>query len=743
MVALPQNPVWVIEVEGLGFVHATDGPTTWWLTDRAAGSWDTLGRCLHVLEEGGLSWDARADFRAGRSSGGGVSFSVLLPQGASVSDTLRTAFARPRPVQVGALQVALGADAGDDEVDLGDEATGLDDAVVYLGREAIWLGTEGADGVYSGCARAVLGTPLLAHPVGVGVATQCYSSWWPRDARGVTLGVISQDAASQDEVQWLMRFPLRGGGHSGLHALRLRCDGPYAVLSELSAQPRPWEAEAYRIYGLEGGGIPLKVLFKGVPQPGRDTVRLPYGVTFTGSTPDAPGADLLVWWQGGVRRLRYRSGAVDAAADSATWEIDLLDDGGQVYGGEALDPEKIGRGDYERRCRQVWVSDEAAPEPSRLPQRIGAALYTLLIEEAFGALPPSLVDAAGLAAFDDQLGPASRIDRLFVGVKEERLWSILQRELACYDATLVGGPDGWTLTRLTDSTPAGDTETSLSEPADVAGLTEDFGEDRITDRVVWRFDRSADGALTPLTAEDLGQVSAHLGADREEDYDGGSNSNAQIAFLLAFAKLDRYRTALHRVGFEAGPDHVLAPGDAVLLTSADHLVGLSGDTVTEGATSSRAVVESARYDHDRGVYGYSALRTGLAFTTQRRISQGCRVVGLTSSTLVVRNNEYTPSGSPVGSYTIDRDAWSVNDSALVVDQTGAAKTGVLTITALSGANGLTVTGLGSYAWADGDDLVPADYDTCSTVQRAIWAWHGDTDGEIPTVGDPAPQYEGL
>jgi hypothetical protein len=97
MVALPQNPVWVIEVEGLGFVHATDGPTTWWLTDRAAGSWDTLGRCLHVLEEGGLSWDARADFRAGRSSGGGVSFSVLLPQGASVSDTLRTAFCAPSP----------------------------------------------------------------------------------------------------------------------------------------------------------------------------------------------------------------------------------------------------------------------------------------------------------------------------------------------------------------------------------------------------------------------------------------------------------------------------------------------------------------------------------------------------------------------------------------------------------------------------------------------------------------------
>jgi hypothetical protein len=372
-------------------------------------------------------------------------------------------------------------------------------------------------------------------------------------------------------------------------------------------------------------------------------------------------------------------------------------------------------------------------------------LYELLTEPAFGASVPSvLIDEDSFSRFDEQLGAFAVVDRFFVGIVKTKVLAVLQRELALYDAAFVVGPNGYQVRRLTDTSPPGTTETELDDGDVASGFEEDFGEDRITDTILWNYDRAADGTVTPLTTSDWSAVAAHRGADRQEEYDSGSRSSLLVNYYLAWNKLERYRLSIHRASFTVGHDHLLLPGDVVLLSSDSDLVGRSGGQQAEGAQGCRAVVSGVNLSLARGNFGISAWRTDLHYDKQRRIAHALRLAGVFSSTiLIVLPTTYISGSDPVGDWIEDRDAWQEGDVGDIVDIDGAVKVSGVVYQSENGVNGINVTGLGSYTWASGDTLVCTSWDNSSTRQRDTFAHIADTDGTIPSSSVDGAQYEPL
>ena len=738
MTEIPQSPIWGIEIEALGFVHDTQGPLTYWLTDAEPGAWDTHGRVLPVLGKGlpgALS--LRADFKAGGSSGGGVTFEALLKEGHDTTALLLNHFCRTRPLQAGHLQVAL--DETDDTVVMEAASTGLGGDVVFRGREAIHLGTEGAAGTYTGCTRGALGTGAQVHLVGEGYDTNIYSTPWPIDARYCRLFVISADAASYDNRVDLTTFHFEDGRARG-PGLTLNTGGPYSLLSEQKVYPRPWTARLVSVVAPSNDLPPSRATFTPEPYPGVATALAPWGMR---DTLPAVGDKLLVWWMGGVRELRYAGGGGGGIAGSR-WTLDLQEPGGEQYGGEPLDIERIAQGRVEDTCRQIFVSDAAAPAASRLggsDPTLGAALLEILTEERHGApLPPALINADSFVTFDAELGPYAQIERLFVGVDEGALTlALIRRELASYDAALVPGPTGFELRRLRDSSPPIWTEPNLSD-ANARGWDEDLGKRRVVDQVEWQVDRDATGAKTPLTVTDNAGASNHKGAGRVIEVDAGSRTNPTTEYLLAYIKLGRWGEALIDVSFEAGPDHYLLPGDAITLTQED-LVDYDGASVVQGTTNSRAVISQVR--RSGLTNGYLAHRMGLLYDTQRRLCPALEIKAKNSSTiLVVGTDTYLVPGAGQGLYEDDRDLFVAGDICKIVDKHGADKIKMVTYAGPNGANAINVSDVSVYVWADGDRLVFEDYTSVTARQKQRHTFYGNTSGLL-AGGDPAPQYEGL
>lgn len=749
-----QKQGWALEVEGLGFVSGGTA-YTYLLTDHTAGAWDANARAVNAL--GSLpNPNLRADFRAGAGQGGEVKVKLVLPRG-SAPTAIRDALVRPRPRKVATLGAAI--DRLDTTLDLGESA--LDGQLLYMGREAILIGTEtgAATGIYSGCTRGRLDTNTQTHGVGAGFVDDVWDTLWPIQARRVTLYSVPGGASSYGDLVPVLALSLRDVERGHMRDLTLVLESPLALLRSRKLYPHPWRGrllgtniptggesvtELARRLG-NGLGRPTAT-FLAAPPPGYTQARYPWNVT----APTA-GDQILVWWEEGIRTLTYDSG--DEAEQ--LWTLDLANPGGGQFGGDPLDVERVLRGELEPECRQVFVADPSAPEASRLggvrPSFAGIA-YELLTSAWGGAgLPGALFDAASFTLADEELGSLASVQRFFVGTQDDAgsLLDLVEKKLlAPIQAALVPGPDGLALRRLRDSDAPGAASLSVDEGDTTGqGFAESGGVARIVDAVQWSFDADPQGTTTPLTLYDAEQQALHLGSDRVSSVDGGAVADEGQSFALAQAYALRFGAAMPEVRFTL-PAHarLLLPGDALYLSSNGGLVGLAPLTgqITDEVADARAVVVGVSWRLQDGTQDVQAWRTDLAYDTRRKVAPALACTGSLGGAGVINVTQraYILADQPVGTYTQDTDALTVGDKLALVTRFGGARVTGLVVTAKS-ATTVTVTGLGATTPNSTDLLIADIYDRQTTDQRALWASIGDTNGEVPTAGDSAPQYEGL
>lgn len=749
-----QTQGWALEVEGLGFVSGGTA-YTYLLTDHKAGAWDTHARAVHAL--GDLPAPSlRADFRSGQGQGGEVSVRLTLRASDAKATAVRDALVRPRPRKVGTLGAAI--DRIDTTLNLG--ASGLDGQVVYLGREAILVGTETGAGTktYSSCTRGRLETNTQTHGVGAGFVADVWDVLWPVQARHVTLYLVPGDAASDADLVPVLSLSLRDVTRRHMRDLTLVMESPLALLRTRDLYPRPWLGKLLgtnlptggesvtELARLIGNGLGSHAAyFTAEPPPGFTQARYPWGIT----SPTA-GDQVLVWWEEGIRTLTYIEG--DEA--DQLWKLDLAQPGGGQFGGQPFDVERVLSGELGPTCRQVFVADPSAPSASRVggavPTFAGLA-YELLTSEWGGAgLPGALFDADSFTLADEELGALAGVQRFFVGTQDEPeklLGAIEAKLLAPIQAALVPGPAGLALRRLRDSDPPGEAGLEVDEDATLGGFAEDGGVPRIVDAVQWSFDADPSGTTTPLEINDAEAQALHLGSDRASSVNGGAVADVGQSFALAQSYAQRFGAAMPEVRFTY-PAHarLLLPGDALRLSSDGALVGLdpvTGD-VEDSVTGARAVVVGVAWRLAEGRQEVQAWRTDLAYDTLRKIAPALACAGTLGGAGVINvaEHDFIPDGQPVGEYEGDTDPLVVGDVLALVTRHGVVRVGGLVVTAKT-ATSVTVTALGATTPASTDFLVVDAYDDQTTAQRALWASLGDSSGTIPTVGDNAPQYEGL
>lgn len=735
---LGRNFTWALEIEGFGFDYQDE---TYLLTSHTPGAWDTDARAIHCLAAVPKTVVVKTDFRRGATSGGEAVFTLALDRAADRGDVLRTALLYPEGRQV--AQLAADLDDSSTTVDLG--TSGLDAQMVYIGREAIFLGADSGGGVYTSCARGALGTTAAEHLAGVGQIDDAYANWWPRQGRTVTLYAVPHTAAGYGDLvavcQWVLLTTRRRGP-----TLEMICGAQLQLLRELTLYPSRWVADFTRQVNGAPDQAYFRAWFRTAPPAVGEASRWPWGID---SLP-SEGDQILVWWNGGVRRLTFSHAFGDNVA-ATFWYIDLLQEAQGLPGSESLDFEELQQSKGDAQAWQVFVSDAGAPDPSRVggaDPTFASVIYELLTAQWAGArLPAHVLDAASFDRIAEGLGADAACPRFFVGLGNERpkvLQVIEQQLLAPWQAALVPSPDGLRLVRLADSDLPGAVVTAISETQTLSGFGEDTGEEDLVDQVDWRYNRGVDGETTPLQINDLEAQGLYLGAGRSASVNAGAVADVGQAVRLGQAWAQRYRVVVPRArfGLPGGlPGFaLLLPGDPLSLTSTVGLSSLSGAAVVEGCTSSRAVVEEVTWALDAGTQQVSALRLGYLYQRQRKIAPALRCSSWNAGTkvLTVVANHFIPAGQPVGAYTQDTDPFTVGDVVALVARDGAVR-GTATITATT-ATTVTLPALGVTP-ASTDYLVPDEYDNQTTAQRSTWASLANTSNVIPTVGDPGHEYE--
>ena len=736
MIEIQGQSSWAITIEGLG---DSDADRLWILTSKPPGAWDVDSRAHHCLQGPLPSITQKADFRRGSFAGGEATLRILLDSG-TLGASLRTRFCRPNGKQVATLQASI--DDNDTSINLG--VAGLDDTVVYLGREAILLGSESL-GVYSGCTRGILGTTATAHTAGPGQIDDVYATWWPRQARAVTLYSIPDSATGYGDLVPVLGLVLQRVQRVGM-GLELVAAHPLQALREYPLYPRPYSLDLASVGATYSNGELQAFLYLDfVPTPPAvgESARWPWGQS---SAPSA-GTQMLVWFKDGLRVVSYLGGADPA---SALWRLDVQDDGSQVWGGERL----TSPDDLPRTATQAFAASPLAPALSRIggsAPTVGSVVLALLTEDVFGAaLPLSAIDTASFDRFDAELGADADVRALFVGTGDgtvKLLPTVEGKLLAPWQAALCPGEAGLRLVRLRDSDPPGSAPTAVDEQETTKNwFAEDLGEDRLVDQIRWSYGADPAGETTPIEVYDREARGLFLGADRTAQVDGGVVSDTGQAVRLAQAFAARYARLLPSArwtspaGLPGFP--LLAPGDSVTLSAEFSLLSLDGDDVIEGVDGERAVVSEVQWNLETGEQTVTALRTGYLYQTQRQIGGALLATAWNGGTkvLTVEQNHFLQSGSPVGSWTNDTDAFAVGDAVAVVAASGAVREGGLLITAKT-ATSVTIPAT-TITPVAGDYLVPDEYDNQVTAQRVRLASVADTSGEIPTAGDPGHEYEG-
>lgn len=725
-----------LRVEGLGkgiYGTGTDGLYRWALeqpfVNDSSGVY-VSGALVGLPDEIGFE----CDFRAGRSSVGGLTFQLL----AFVEDAPlqpEQAFYTQRPLVIAKLLEGLSSGTGTST--LYTDTPGLTGRTLILGNEALYMESEDSSSTYT-ATRGVLGTRAAIHgDPGGEIRGQDDDEIFDADdgpilrGRRVELIEVDSDGDYADEVV-LWTGVIDEISHPTPNVIEIGCTSALDHLRDRRLCESLWRGrrfshDAPTALGGSGGAGYIRV--GGTNSYDARALYAWGDKTAVLSAPPGARPDSPITIDSERSTLLY--------ADSAL--IDWNDEPPQeVWQFFSTAPQAPDLGTGRRLSNNLATLTlqilTTTPLGTNYDSAGGATNYDLGDANIGAGVDWELVDVEGIERARRRLGDLLRVDAVHLGAEgkpvEALAWlSSLWRP---YGGVLTGGSGGLiTVALFADSTEAGSVATSINVD-DIAERVEPSQRRRLSDAIDSITIAYADRpGVDPIvdTFNDVFNRRRQLKAPStsREELDLLGCDDRQLVLDLGAAYIQRYNVPIPESTLSLLGQTDLWPGDLCRVT----LGMLSGRDVETPVSGEIHLVTGRRYVRKGGNrVTYRLLAVSQIYSNRGAWAPSVQVTSWDSgtSTVTCDANAYTTGDGP---FSTDVEAFSTFGTAdLMILDAGDLSVKATCSSSSYGTNTITLTGLGGYTPVAGDILVLRDYPNQGAGDEfEVYAVISDLNGE--------------